>query len=172
MVKKKVVSIMLLNSLGCLYGMEPSGSTISERYRNLVVGCLVLAVTGLTLKKMVSYYVPKKSLPVKPLQDKCAKYKSIREALTELKVNIEYGNKSLLEFEKERIALLQAIVPEVVLEHKTEQEIHDRLMQRLCPTYTSLALAIGDVNRALLDLKKKEKLQHEQQYLNQKEYVL
>jgi hypothetical protein len=95
--------------------------------------------------------------------------------LNDLKVDIDCVAKPLDLLEKERLALLQEIMPDIVFEGKTEKEIHQRIMGLLCPVnklrpaYMTLAYAIGDVNQALLDLKKK---QREQQEFNLKEYVL
>lgn len=148
------------------------GQGISD-YRHFAVACLVLVATGFTIKKAANYYAQKNCSVIQVLPDAQKQYEIIKVKLNRLKEDIEYANKPLHEFEHERLVLLQEIMSDVLLEHKTEQEIHHRLKLKLCPMYTGLALAVGDVNQALLNLKKKRNQeQKEQQDLGVKGYEL
>lgn len=165
---------LLLLGLSYLHGMEPTAAmNLRDRYQHIAMSGLALIAAGLALTKIGTYCLTKKDSLEAP-QDIWAKYDNIRKKLHALQIDIQYQTKSLDEFEKERIALLQEIMSDVALENKPEREIHRRLMLLLCPVHASLAHAIGDVNQALLDLKRRSnnKNQDEQQELEIKGYVL
>jgi hypothetical protein len=168
-IKNSIIGLLLWSNVSYVYTMDSIFAHVSERRQQVALGCLALVITGFTIKKFRSYYLFNKVVVSQVPQDIQLKYENIKVRLNLLKMDIEYATKPLHEFEKDRFDLLQEIMPDIVLEHKKEYEIHQRLMERLCPKYTSLALAIGDVNQALLNLKKK---QEEQQELNVKGYVL
>lgn len=165
---------LLLLGLSYVHGMEPIIATnLGDRYQHIALSGLALIAAGLVVTKIGTYCLTKEDSLEVP-QDIWLKYENIRKRLKTLKENIHYKNRSVSEFEKERIALLQEIMPDVQLEHKSEREIHRRLMLLLCPVHAPLAHAIGDVNQALLDLKRRRnnKNQDEQQELEIKGYVL
>lgn len=178
MIKNSVISLLLCCSVGYGYSMELIYAHVNKHYRYMAIGCLTLVVTGLALKKIANYCVQKESLIPEESQVSQkieVKYADIKARLHDLKIDIDCAARPLEVLEKDRRALLQEIIPDVLLESKTEKEIHERIMYRLCPVnklrpaYTSLAHAVGDVNQALLDLKKKQKGQHD---LDVKGYVL
>ncbi len=165
---------LLLLGLSYLHGMESIVvMNLRDRYQYIAMSGLALIAAGLVVKKIGAHCLTKEDSLEAP-QDIWLKYENIRKKLHALKENIHYKNRSVDEFEKERIALLQEIMPDVALENKSEGEIHRRLMLLLCPVYAPLAHAIGDVNQALLELKRirNNKHQDEQKELEIKGYVL